>query len=278
MQNNVASLRLLRAGDEPDLMRLSAAAGWNQIEADWQRLIELEPEGCFGAECDGVLASSTTAIRYPAGPAWIGMVLTLPEFRGRGLARMLLNHALDWLDSKGIPSKLDATDMGRPVYERAGYEPEYFVERWCRDPGPIGDAPVVLGSWNGPAEWRDLDFEATGTDRAALLGRLAVTGAATIPGEGFALWRPGRVAWQFGPCVVRSAGAARQLLLACLAECADRVVFWDLCPDLADVCRLASEFGFKPARRLLRMRRGNCDLRLAQPSPLVCALASFEYG
>ena len=42
-------IRLLGAGDLPAAMRLKEAAGWNQTEEDWLRLLRLEPRGCFAA-------------------------------------------------------------------------------------------------------------------------------------------------------------------------------------------------------------------------------------
>ncbi len=75
--------------------------------------------------------ATTTAVTYPAGPAWIGMVLTHPDWRGRGLARSLMNHALEQLDATGTTcQKLDATDMGRPLYRSLGFEEMFAVERW----------------------------------------------------------------------------------------------------------------------------------------------------
>ena len=35
-------------------IKLGGQAGWNQTEADWRRFIELEPEGCFVGELNGV--------------------------------------------------------------------------------------------------------------------------------------------------------------------------------------------------------------------------------
>src|ERR1700680_1423721 len=98
---NVIRPRLLKAGDVPQAMRLKDAAGWNQTAEDWRLLMELSPDGCFGIEGDGELASTTTAVCYGADLAWIGMVLTAAEYRGRGFARMLMRHALHYIESRG---------------------------------------------------------------------------------------------------------------------------------------------------------------------------------
>src|SRR4051794_33231462 len=46
-------IRHMTLADVPLGMRLKTAAGWNQVEADWLRMLALEPDGCFVAEWDG---------------------------------------------------------------------------------------------------------------------------------------------------------------------------------------------------------------------------------
>ena len=114
-------------------MRLKEAAGWNQTEADWLSLIRLAPATCFGLEYEGVLAATTTAMLYKQKLAWIGMVLTYPGYRRRGFGRTLMQHALAVLAERGVEwIKLDATDMGSPLYRDLGFVDETPIERWSR--------------------------------------------------------------------------------------------------------------------------------------------------
>jgi ribosomal protein S18 acetylase RimI-like enzyme len=51
-------------------------------------------------------------------------VVTVPEHRHRGLARCLMQTALQWLDERGIRRvTLHATDVGQSLYESLGFEP-----------------------------------------------------------------------------------------------------------------------------------------------------------
>ena len=76
-------IRQMTAADLGLGMRLKSQAGWNQTEADWRRFLEMQPDGCFVAEFDGV--SVGTAVGCVFGSvAWIAMVLVDAEFRGRG--------------------------------------------------------------------------------------------------------------------------------------------------------------------------------------------------
>src|ERR1700734_2678429 len=122
-------IRLLAPSDVPPAFELSQAVGWGQTPSDWSLAIEMNPAGCFAVECDEVVVATTTSIRYGAELAWIGMVLTHPEFRGRGYARTLMQRALDHLSDVGTV-KLDATEFGEPLYRQLGFVEECFIERW----------------------------------------------------------------------------------------------------------------------------------------------------
>jgi ribosomal protein S18 acetylase RimI-like enzyme len=60
-------------------------------------------------------------------------VATLPDHRGRGLARRLTRCALNDARDRGLAfSSRQATKMGYPIYERLGYEPICTLEMWER--------------------------------------------------------------------------------------------------------------------------------------------------
>jgi GNAT superfamily N-acetyltransferase len=263
------SIRLLAPADVPGAMRLKAAAGWNQTEADWMSLLELEPRGCFGIDADGVLAATATAVRYGTELAWIGMVLTDPAYRGRGFARGLMEHALEWLEGTAVV-KLDATDMGRPLYAKLGFADEAPVERWGRDPAWTGHPAELPRGFDA-----ELDRQAFGADRKAVLCRAAID-CAEIAG-GFAMGRPGSRARYFGPCVARSETAARRLLDWFLSHHGGEMVYWDLLPGNAAAVRLAEEYGFRRFRSLIRMARP-AGAQLPRRDEFVYAIAGFEFG
>lgn len=259
-------------------MRLKQAAGWNQTEADWRNLLELAPESCFGIDCDGELRATTTAICYGRDLAWIGMVLTDPAYRGRGLARRLMEHTLEYLRRERVHwIKLDATAMGRPVYERLGFRDETVIERWVRKPGAVREhanstSPFVLDA--------ALDRAAFGADRTPLLRALAGTEATSQRGAGFAMGRAGSTAAFFGPCVARSQDAARDLLAWFLAKHDGEIVYWDILTANRDAVELARGAGFERARELMRMSVAAIDDAppLQKNDALVFGAAGFEYG
>jgi len=257
-------------------MRLKEAAGWNQTETDWLTLMRVAPETCFGLEYEGILVATTTAVLYERKLAWIGMVLTDPNYRRRGFGRRLLEHALAALAVRQVEwIKLDATAMGAGLYRELGFDDEGPIERWSRPAGAHAGSAVVQ-----PATWVPLDLPAFGADRSALLAAMAPLGAASIAGQAYAMGRPGSKAAYFGPCVTNSPEAARQLLIWFLARHPDEPVYWDLLPTNTEAVHLARTFGFEPLRRLTRMvRRGQPGAApLERDDARVFAIAGFEYG
>jgi GNAT superfamily N-acetyltransferase len=274
----VSEVRLLSEADIPAGMRLKEAAGWNQTAADWQRVLVLEPEGCFAIECDGQVRATTTAVCFGKELAWVGMVLTDAQYRGRGFARRLMEHALAYLRGKHVAwIKLDATDMGRPLYERLGFHEEGAIERWFR---PAGAVPCRSGAV-GPFELdAALDRRAFGADRSFLLQVLAGIESVSIARMGFAMGRPGAKAAFFGPCVAQSVDAARELAAWFLAKHGQESVYWDILPANGEAVALAREFGFEPVRKLARMALAGVEEppAFANDDARVYAAAGFEFG
>jgi len=277
----MSKIRQLRPADLPALVELSTLAGWNQTSADWERLLTLAPDGCFGIEEDGRVVSSTSVICYANELAWIGMVLTHPDHRGQGNARSLLDHGIRYARGRGVAwAKLDATDEGKPIYAKAGFVDECPIERWKRSAGPL-PFPALTERLRHYIVDPSFDRAYFGAYRVPLLNALLRGGeSAYLTGFGYAMSRPGSIASYFGPCVVRTRDAARVLLRDLLARQVDQDVFWDLFPDNSDAVQLAIDHGFQPARHLTRMALALDPRPAAIPRHNSCvfAIAGFEYG
>jgi len=249
-------------------LELSSGAGWNQTGQDWQLLLELASETCFAIDCEGTLAATATLLFHGAKLAWIGMVLTRPGHRRRGFATILLKEALRVADESGIETvKLDATEMGQPLYASLGFQPEQPVERWWRKEGVF--ATTVHASVNPAGTSAATDaFEA---DRSRLLE--ALNGTRISDADAFLFTRPGRWARYLGPCVASRRESARDLIDRALSS--DSSWCWDLLPENRAAVELAREFGFTPARKLVRMARGK---PIRGEDERTYAIAGFELG
>lgn len=272
-ESGSAEMRRLRTEDISIAAQLSAQAGWNQTEEDWHTLLQLSPEGCLAMEVDGRLAATTTLLCYGRRLAWIGMVLTSLEYRRRGLARTLLANALEQANKMGIETiKLDATDQGKPLYERFGFHGEQKIERWSR-PGE-SSARLSAGRTNVEEPWRDSDSRVFGADRSDLLNRLAQRNPPRSISQSYLFSRPGRVSAYLGPCVCENPDTARRLIGECVQN-TRHGWFWDLLPRNQEAVALARDLGFSPQRHLLRMARGK---ELLENVSTIYAIAGFELG
>lgn len=102
-------------------MQLKSWANWNQVEADWNLLLNLSSGGAFVATFHGEPVGTTITINYQKAFYWMGMVLVAPAYRGKGIGTHLLKAALTYALPRG-PVMLDATAMGQPLYHSLGFQ------------------------------------------------------------------------------------------------------------------------------------------------------------
>lgn len=256
--------RLLTASDIPAADRLRDAAGWNQTRDDWNRLITLEPRGCFAAVENGQVMGTATTTTFGQDLAWIGMVLVDPDQRNRGIGRHLLATCLDYLRGKGVHCiKLDATPAGQILYEKLGFRAEWELARWMR-PGDDATEATEHASFPTREDWRvmmQLDHDGFGIDRGAfleLLGKTSLQIAVhrTESDFGFGFLRPGIRADYLGPILAENEKAGREIVDQLLSH-SRRPLFWDIPKPCAAAEIYARQLGFILQRPLMRMYLGN---------------------
>lgn len=124
-------VRRLARNDIADAVALTRLVGWPHGEAEWRRLLDWEPEGCFCVEGERGLVGTATTITYARSLAWIGMMMVDPAHRRQGVATALLEAALHYLQAQRVACvMLDATDAGLPLYRRFGFRELYRVHTW----------------------------------------------------------------------------------------------------------------------------------------------------
>ena len=234
----IRAVRLLRKTDVPSICELCAGAGWNQTPEDWERMMDLEPLGCFGIEQDGRIVATTTLLTYGQELAWVGMVLTHVDYQRRGYARQLVIAALELACSRKIRCvKLDATDQGRPLYASLGFEDEQPIQRWFGHPEV--DARTEAAAV-GQSALLQLDRAAFGTDRSRFLDTL---GRPVITEGAFAMHRPGARASHLGPCTASSAESAAKVIRAFWRPHPETPWLWDILPANASARDLGGTIG-----------------------------------
>ena len=266
METPDPAIRLLTMADLDEALGLSAAAGWNQRIADWRMLLQLAPEGAFAAVAGGRIVGTAIGIDYGTF-GWIAMMLVDPALRGRGIGARLLEAAMGAVPP-GIPIRLDATPLGRPLYRRYGFEDEDRLTRHVAEATrPAVERMRGVAARNvrhlTPTDLPDViaqDDRVFGAHRHILL-EWALDGAPhyaqaieTGAGTQYCFGRPGRLFDQIGP-VVAADESARALVSASLAAAEGRAVVVDAYDRHADFTGWLASQGFSASRPLFRMCR-----------------------
>ncbi len=231
-------LRTLNRGDVPRAMKLKEAAGWNQLEADWHAFLKLNPDGCFAAERDGFVVGTGTCLKFEEKVGWIAMILVDPDFRRQGLGKKIMTQCLDHLSL--CPSvKLDATEQGRELYLKLGFQDEFEINRYVFNMSEKRAFEVGINV--SPIENDDLgaiqklDAEAFGANRKYLVENLYLRGRefafkfennGNI--DGFILGRRGSRIVQLGPIVTKDEAIGAQLVGACLNNIGENQAILDV--------------------------------------------------
>ena len=234
-------------------------------------LLRQAPAGSFAAITNGRIVGTAIGIDYGAF-GWIAMMLVDPAHRGQGVGRRLLEAAMDALPS-GRPIRLDATPMGRPLYQRHGFEDEAMLTRhllsgYLLSPSTSRDesSPVRRLTTADLMVITDEDNDVFGGSRKTVLewalssaphyGLVARSDAGLAH---YCLGRQGRLCDQIGPVVAGDNGIAAALVNAALASAGARPVVVDAFDSQPLFTTSLRALGFQAQRPLYRMcRRAGC--------------------
>jgi GNAT superfamily N-acetyltransferase len=177
----------------------------------------------FVAEQDGEIVGTGVASAH-GRVGWVGTIFVDEALRGKGVGRALTEAVMAALRAAGCSTLcLVATDAGRPIYERLGFETRTFYQTFeapglaASDAGPTTNGDIL--SRFGAADLDEaaaLDTLATGEDRRGVLAAMvAVEGGLALRGadgtlDGFVARAP----WGGGGTVAVTPDAALRLLHA----------------------------------------------------------------
>jgi len=260
-------IRLLVPADLDFAVAQSEREGWTTSRAWFEALLTHDPDGCFVVEAGGERVGLATTTRF-AATGWIGNLIVVPAHRRGGLGSRLFAHCLESLRAAGVATvRLEADPPGVNIYRRFGFVDEFTSLRFRREGPASGGAEGVirLDAAAQPALAR-CDRTAFGDDRARFLGLLleraeaafGVTGSDGL--AGYALVMPTLGGLHVGPVVADAPAMAADLLRACLAAAAGRLVTIDVPEPNRSAVACVRGLGFTETAPCLRMVRG-----VAQP-------------
>lgn len=181
------TVELATPDDLPSLLALRREQGWQPSAQMMRALLDWESARVFVVRDQHtrhpIAVTSATA---PGVNGVIGNVITAEAYRRRGLGRLLLRAALDWMRERDVRTALlDATESGRPLYRSLGFQPVADSYLWAAQLASIHtDHLHMLGTGYSATlataeTWRDdlaqiqaLDASAFGGDRMRLLALL----------------------------------------------------------------------------------------------------------
>lgn len=278
-------LRDMLTSDIAAGLRLCRASGWNQLEHDWAAFLEFSPGGCRVAEKNGKVVGTVTTLRYQEQFSWLSMVLVDPAERGAGIGTRLLQEGLMLLKHENCV-RLDATPLGRPIYERHGFVEEFPLKRMAVSASTYNAASLSsrirrMRESDLPAVFAK-DAKVFGADRSLLLRRwlqLAPGCAFVAEGggmEGYCFGRPGCKYSQLGPIVAKNEIIASELISECMRRAPNDAFAIDAPAISAEWMAQLTALGFVEERPFTRMSRG--ERPNATPCASLFAIAGPEFG
>jgi len=229
-QSTPWTIRTMSVSDLNAALKLSMQAGWEDVYADWKRLLDWQPDGCFVAVSDDHTIGTITTIRYGIEIAWIGYMLVDVAHRRQSVGRSLMRVALSKLAEHSIPCvMLDATAIAQPLYERFGFRGLHAINDWIGIPSfPHTDCPKLTADYLPAVAAYDLPR--FGADRSQFLSRLAtefpdlarvhLVGDGVVRGYILGCRREKMIT--IGPWLHEEAQGAAQLLGSVLGSCGGR--------------------------------------------------------
>ncbi|KQM27048.1 GNAT family N-acetyltransferase [Sphingomonas sp. Leaf11] len=256
-------LRPMTADDLPAAQALSKGERWPHRVEDWQMMLSVG-EGAV-VEAEGTIVG--TIMWFPTGndSATIGMVIVSPDHRGRGIGRMLMDHAIEAVDCGRL--LLNGTAVAVPMYRTLGFEEigriaqhqgtSFQIPLAAPAPGerlrPIGDSDYV--------RIQAMVEDGTGLPRKATMN--AVLDAAQVvvldrDGDlvGVACFRRFGRGYSIGPVIAPSLREAKLLISHWLGSRAGDFTRIDVLAD-SGLSPWLDELGLLQVDGVVTMRRGD---------------------
>ena len=267
-----------------DPVLMAAYNTTSSFKPQLQRNLALQPDGWLVAESNGTLVGMVGAVDY-GGFAYVGLMGVHPAFQRRGIATVLMEHLLVWLNEHSCCEvALDATASGAALYAKHGFvEVEkslVFDRQNTPEQHPNSFEQIAILRSCDLTKLTAFDKMLFGADRRTVFATLLNE----LPNRAFvARDRAGQIvgylfaqSQKIGPWAANTATVAEALLLRVLSlsfDGAPRV----LVPGANPIAKsLLSRYGFRQQRTLSHMRRG--ESAISGSRDLIYGMTNFALG
>src|SRR5512136_2615292 len=115
------AIRLMTSADIDAAVALALAQGWRSRLRFYDFVLRIPTaQATVGVLDERIVATGLAVANGPVG--WLGAIVVDAGYRGRGFGRAMTEDSIDRLRAAGCATmSLEATDAGRPLYERMGF-------------------------------------------------------------------------------------------------------------------------------------------------------------
>ncbi|MGH0941460.1 GNAT family N-acetyltransferase [Bacillus mycoides] len=118
----------LRKGKIEDIVALSSHIGWDYNREEIETILHTGIVYGVVNEREELIASAAI-ILYRETLASIGMVIVHPDYKGRGIGKIITDSCVKSVSTQ-IPIMLIATDEGKILYEKLGFRAVSYVSKY----------------------------------------------------------------------------------------------------------------------------------------------------
>ncbi|MDD2853028.1 MAG: GNAT family N-acetyltransferase [Desulfuromonadaceae bacterium] len=204
--------------DITPFLKLAAAENWVAEPWEFEFLLSAFSQGCFTARGDsGEIAGFVTSLRHNRS-GWIGNLIVSAEYRGQRIGERLFVSALEALRSSGVETFwLTASKSGKSLYEKYGFSSIDTIIRWSgRGRQRFSGQETLATDDNVDSFLNNIDYQAWGDQRVALIAATAGRGTVLLQETGFVVVQQCGNSRQLGPFSAPGYSTADALLKAAL--------------------------------------------------------------
>ncbi|MGH0496946.1 GNAT family N-acetyltransferase [Bacillus wiedmannii] len=168
-------IKVERLRDEQigDIVALSSYIGWDYNREEIETIFNSGIVYGVWNERKELIASAAI-ILYGETLASIGMVIVHPDYKGRGIGKVITDSCVKSVSTR-TPIMLIATDEGKPLYEKLGFRAVSYVSKYICNSYNVND--YCVGNEDYMMNYEECDLEeiikldenAFGTNRKAFL-------------------------------------------------------------------------------------------------------------
>ncbi len=239
---------------------------WGHLEEDFQRFVEVNPDGCFVAWERSERLGIVTSVVH-GDYAFLGNLIVAKMARAQGVGLLLMKSVIDILDRKGVKTiELDGVFRAVEAYRMLGFRDKYLSLRFMRPASMkacIKGEPTIRRTPNISSILR-FDRERLGMDRSVFLEHLIRTHPEATPAvvgrQGMSAYGVIRIratgAVHVGPLVAHDTESASALLSSICAEHGKSDLTIGVPCTNTSAIAIVLKHGFRHRPPSLRMYRG----------------------